>query len=90
MHGPPFISNVLPQHRAEWPDAFKVFEPGLLLAVEPMLSTSTGQTHNPPRSWPIYTADGSLSVHYEADVRVTEDGADNMTAGLFDLPDVVG
>ncbi len=90
LHGPPFLSNVVPNHRAEWPDAFKVFEPGLLLAVEPILSTSTGDTHNPPRTWPIYTADGSLSVHYEADLMVTEEGVANLTEDMCDLPDVVG
>jgi len=90
LHGPPFVSNVVPRHIHEWPDAFKSFEPGLLLALEPMISPTTGETRNRARSWPIYTADGSLSVHYEADVMVTEDGATNLTQGLFDLPDVVG
>lgn len=90
LHGSPFVSNVLPRHRAEWPDAFKVFEPGLLIAVEPMLSLTTGDTHNAPRTWPIFTADGSLSVHYEADLMVTEDGVANLTQGMCGLPDVVG
>lgn len=90
LHGSPFLSNRMPRHRAEWPDAFKTFEPGLLLAVEPMLAIGTGETRNAPRSWPIYTADGSLSVHYEADVMVTEDGVANLTEGMCELPDVVG
>ncbi|MCZ6836058.1 MAG: type I methionyl aminopeptidase [Planctomycetota bacterium] len=90
LHGPPFVSNVVPVNRHEWPDAFKVFEPGMLIALEPMLSTSTGETFSRSRTWPIYTTDGSLSVHHEADVMVTEDGAENLTAGLYDLPDVVG
>jgi hypothetical protein len=29
-------------------------------------------------------------VHHEADVLITEDGPINLTASLFDLPDVVG
>ncbi len=90
LHGPPFVSNVVPRHRSEWPDCFKTFEPGLLLAVEPMIAIGTGETQSHARSWPIYTADGSLAVHYEADVMATEDGSENLTAGMFDLPDVVG
>ena len=30
LHGPPFISNVVPKRPGEWPDAFRTFEPGLL------------------------------------------------------------
>ncbi|MHC5024173.1 MAG: M24 family metallopeptidase [Planctomycetota bacterium] len=29
LHGPPFLSNVLPTTQLEWPDAWKIFEPGL-------------------------------------------------------------
>lgn len=90
LHGPPFVSNVLPNHRAEWPDAFKPWEPGLLVAVEPMLAVGTGATASQPRRWPIHTADGSLAVHYEADVLIMADGPRNLTAGMDDLPDVVG
>ncbi len=90
LHGPPFISNLIPEHRAEWPDAWKLFEPGLLVAVEPMLSISTGETRSDLRKWPIYTEDGSLSVHYEADVLITEGGPKNLTEGMCNLPDIVG
>jgi methionyl aminopeptidase len=90
LHGPPFISNVVPSHPAEWSDAFKSFKPGLLVAVEPMLSTTTGRIRTNGRKWPIYTADNSLSVHYEADILIGENGPENLTADLFDLPDAVG
>lgn len=90
LHGPPFISNVTPRHPGEWADAFSTFKPGLLVAVEPMLSISASEVRSNGRKWPLYTSDGSLSVHYEADILITEDGPRNLTAGLFDLPDVVG
>jgi len=90
LHGPPFVSNVMPRHRQEWPDAWSLFEPGLLLAVEPMIAVSSSDTRSDKRQWPIFTADGSLSVHYEADVLITRDGPRNLTEGMFDLPDVVG
>ena len=90
LHGPPFISNVMPNHPGEWPDAFTTFKPGLLVAVEPMLSVSTSSIPSHRKAWPIYTDDGSLSVHYESDILITEDGPLNLTADLFNLPDIVG
>ena len=90
LHGPPFISNVVPQRPGEWPDAFRIFEPGLLVAVEPMLNAGGPEITNARRDWPIHTADGSLSVHYEADVLITEDGRDILTHDMLTLPDIVG
>ena len=90
LHTPPYISNVVPSFPGEWPDAFKSFKEGMLLAVEPMLALSTTEIHSEGRDWPIFTADNSLSVHYEADVRVTDSGPENLTAALFSLPEIVG
>jgi methionyl aminopeptidase len=90
MHGAPFVSNVIPDDPREWPDASHILEPGTLLAVEPMVAMGTNQTRSVGRDWPIWTADGSLAVHYEADVLVTEFGPRNLTEGLFELPDIVG
>lgn len=90
LHGPPFVSNVMPEHAGEWPDAWTTFRPGTLIAVEPMLGATTGAMRSEPRTWPIFTADGGLAVHYEADVLVTEEGVRNLTAPMMDLPDVVG
>ncbi|MHC5026687.1 MAG: type I methionyl aminopeptidase [Planctomycetota bacterium] len=89
LHGPPFVSNVVPRTPGEWPDQWKLFETGMLIAVEPMLATGTNEIRTTPRDWPIYTADGSLSVHYEADVLITAEGPRNLTMGLFELPEVV-
>jgi methionyl aminopeptidase len=90
LHGAPFISNVTPRHPGEWPDAWASFERGMLLAVEPMIAVGTGEIISEGKQWPIYTADGSLSVHYEADVLITENGPIDLTEGMDDLPDVVG
>lgn len=90
LHGPPYISNVVPTFPGEWPEAFKAFKPGMLIAVEPMLALTTTEIRSSGRAWPIYSADDSLAVHYEADVRITPDGPHNLTAGLFDLPEIVG
>lgn len=90
LHGPPFIANTLPSYPGEWPEASRVFEPGVLIAVEPMIGRGTGQTVQAPLEWPIHTADGSKSVHYEADVLVTDSGPRDLTDGMASLPELVG
>lgn len=90
LHGPPFVANSVPAHPNEWPEAVHTWKPGTLVAVEPMIAVGTGQTKQRPREWPVFTADGSASVHYEADILVTPEGPWDLTEGMADLPDVVG
>ncbi|MDP7070886.1 MAG: type I methionyl aminopeptidase [Phycisphaerales bacterium] len=90
LHSPPFVSNVVPTTPNEWPDAFRVFEPGMLLAVEPMLAAGNHEVTSEPLSWPIRTVDGGLTAHYEADVLITDEGHEVLTADMFNLPDLVG
>lgn len=89
LHAPPFISNVVGQP-GDWPDGLTKAKPGTLLAVEPMIAVGTGEVLPSKRSWPVFTADGSNSVHYEHDVLITETGPRVLTEGLDDLPDIVG
>jgi methionyl aminopeptidase len=90
LHSSPFVSNVVPSTPGEWPDAFSLVKLGTLLAVEPMIAVGTGETVQQRGQWPVYTADGSMSVHYEHDVLVTENGPEVLTEGLDDLPDEIG
>ncbi len=90
LHAPPFVSNAVPTHVGEWAEAFDRWTPGTLVAVEPMIAVGTGWTTQGERQWPIETADGSASVHYEADVLVTDKGPRDLTHGMTDLPDVIG
>lgn len=89
LHAPPYVSNVVPRHASEWSDANKRCEVGTLLAVEPMIAIGTGETKQKRGEWPIMTKDGSMSVHYEHDVLVTENGPKVLTEGLDDLNDVI-
>lgn len=89
LHTPPFISNVLPSFPGEWPDATRPCEAGTLIAVEPMIAIGTGQTIQTKGTWPIFTSDGSLAVHYEHDVLITDDGPRVLTEGLDELDDVI-
>jgi methionyl aminopeptidase len=90
LHAAPFISNVVPTTPNEWPDAFQIFEAGQLLAVEPMLAAGQHDVTSDVNAWPIRTVDGSMTVHYEADVLITESGPNVLTADMFNLPDLVG
>ncbi len=89
LHAPPFISNVVPAYPGEWLDAETACEPGTLVAVEPMIAVGTGRVVQEKRKWPVYTEDGSTSVHYEHDVLITKDGPRVLTEGLEEIPDVI-
>lgn len=89
LHGEPFVANSVPTYAGEWPDAFKRCEPGTIVAVEPMIAMGTGETRGERDAWPVLTADGSLAVHYEHDVLITESGPRVLTEGLEQLDDVV-
>lgn len=90
LHAEPFVSNVIPDSSWEWPEGSWPCRPGTLLAVEPMIAVGTGEVRQAKGQWPVYTADGSLSVHYEHDVFISETGPRVLTEGLEDMPDVVG
>lgn len=90
LHMVPFVANVLPKTREEFEDASIECMPGMLLAVEPMIAMGTNSIRREPNKWPIYSADGSLTAHYEHDVLVTEDGPRILTEGMENLPDIVG
>lgn len=90
LHEPPFVSNTVPRFPGEWPDGTRECAPGTLVAVEPMIGLGTGDTAQAKGEWPIFTADGSLAVHYEHDVLITEEGPRVLTEGLDELPDALG
>lgn len=89
LHEKPFISNTVPTFRGEWPEAHDVFRPGMLLAVEPMIAIGTSRVVQEPGGWPMYTADGSIAVHYEHDVMITPHGPVVLTAGLEELETII-
>ncbi len=89
LHDAPFVSNVVPTYPGEWPDGYRNWEPGVLVAVEPMIAVGTGETRPSKGAWPVYTADGSLSVHFEHDVLIREDGPRVLTEGLDEIEMVI-
>src|SRR4051812_42301680 len=49
-------------------------EPGMVLAVEPMVTAGRHQVRMGDDHWAIYSQDGSLAAHFEFTIAVTEDG----------------
>jgi methionyl aminopeptidase len=49
-------------------------EPGMVLAIEPMVNVGTHRVRVGDDGWAVYSEDGSLAAHFEFTVAVTEDG----------------
>ena len=54
-------------------------EPGMVLAIEPMVNAGGPGVRVGDDNWAVYSADGSLAAHFEFTVAVTEDGARILT-----------
>jgi methionyl aminopeptidase len=54
-------------------------ERGMTLALEPMVSTGDWQTRLGSNRWTVFTADGSLSAHFEHTVAITDAGPEVLT-----------
>ena len=47
-------------------------EPGMTLAIEPMVVAGVADIYQGDDGWSIWTEDGSLSAHYENTILITE------------------
>ena len=56
-------------------------EPGMVLAIEPMVNAGGPDVRLGDDNWAVYSADGSLAAHFEFTVAVTEDGPRILTPG---------
>jgi methionyl aminopeptidase len=57
-----------------------VLQPGLVLAIEPMVNAGTPAVRTLSDRWTVVTADKKRSAHFEHTVAVTEDGPRVLTA----------
>ena len=76
MHMDPF----LPNHGA--PGQGPQLVPGMVLAVEPMLTAGDPETRELDDGWTVVTADGSRAAHWEHSVAVTDAGPRILTLPL--------
>jgi len=68
MHEEPQLPNYgTPGHGAQ-------VEPGLVLAIEPMVNAGRPDVHTLEDQWTAVTSDGSYSAHFEHTVAATRDG----------------
>ena len=74
LHEDPFIQN--------WGAAGRgpELKPGLVVAIEPMLTLGGDATEVRDDGWTVVTADGSLSAHFEHTVAITDAGHEVLTA----------
>lgn len=79
MHEPPQVPNYTKKSLER--DDFAI-EPGLVLAVEPMLNAGTADIKVLNDHWTVVTRDGKLSVHFEHTVAITADGPVRLTEGV--------
>ena len=57
-----------------------VLEPGMVLAIEPMITAGTWRVKQLSDGWTVITRDGSLAAHFEHTVAVTAHGSEIFTA----------
>lgn len=57
-------------------------EPGLVLAIEPVINAGGRHIRPAGDGWSLVTADGAPSVHFEHTVALREDGPEVLTAGI--------
>lgn len=67
LHEEPSVPNFGPSDRGP------ILKPGMAIAIEPMINFGGDETKVLDDDWTVVTADGSVSVHFEHTIIVTED-----------------
>ena len=74
MHEDPQVTNYYnPSMRDH------VLQPGMTIALEPMVNVGTWRTRVLPDGWTVETADGKLSAHFEHTIAITDGEAEILT-----------
>ena len=73
VHEEPFVPNVGPKGKGE------LLRPGMVLALEPMITLGTSRIKLCSDGYTYRTADGSHSAHFEHTVAITKNGARILT-----------
>jgi methionyl aminopeptidase len=56
-----------------------ILEPGLVIAIEPMINSGNCEVEVLENDWTVVTSDGSPSAHFEHTVAITKDGPQILT-----------
>lgn len=80
MHEEPQIPNFGQRGKGD------LIQPGMTLAIEPMVNAGSWRTRTLRDGWTIVTADGADSAHFEHTVLTTEAGPEVLTLPRLDSP----
>lgn len=69
VHEEPFVPNYYDSSLESI-----MLKPGMVIAIEPMISTGGWKVHTMDDGWTIKMSDNSMSAHFEHTVIITEDG----------------
>ncbi len=61
---------------------------GMVIAVEPMITTGGPDVYVAADQWAIHTTDGSLAAHQEFTIAITDDGPRILTPWHHTIPPV--
>jgi methionyl aminopeptidase len=75
MHEPPQVLNYVGND----PDGNLILQPGLVVAIEPMVQIGTWQTRTLRDEWTVVSKDRSLTAHFEHTVAITNNGPEILT-----------
>lgn len=75
MHEPPQVLNYVGGDA----DGSLLLEPGLVVALEPMVQSGTWLTRTLKDGWTVVSKDGSLAAHFEHTIAVTNTGPEILT-----------
>ena len=73
VHEDPFVPNFGVRGQGV------LLEPGMVIAIEPMVTMGSGEIRQLHDGYTIVTADGSISAHFEHTIVITDDGAEILT-----------
>ncbi|MGE5421858.1 MAG: type I methionyl aminopeptidase [Ignavibacteriales bacterium] len=73
MHEDPPVPNYGRQDRGP------VLEPGMTIAIEPMINIGVWEVVVKPDNWTVVTRDGKYSAHFEHTIAITEQGPEILT-----------
>ena len=84
LHEEPTVPNVVEPRGAN-----PLLRPGMVMCIEPMVSTGKPTTRELPDRWTVVTADGSLAAHFEHTVAITTSEPEVLTARVDPVADAV-
>ena len=78
LHEDPQVRNYV--QAGDFMPGFRVMlKPGMVLAVEPMVNERAAGVHSNDKDWPVRTADGGRSVHFEHTLAIMKDRVEILT-----------